>query len=361
MKKTTLNFEGQNSDFYQILRFAFRLLRFISRNGKIILITTIFGIILGSITPTFLSKKYKAELIFVLENAQSANGITNIASQFGLNIGREASGLAGNNLLTLMKSERIIKDVLFQPIDYNHGKDNILELFLNNESTIQSKWEEENINGHVDLIDNPKLDSAVQHLIHKIILTNLNVDKINEDETFVTVSYEGNDPTFAKYFVENLVTTSVNFYIETKMSNANANIAKLEKRVDSVSNELNAAMIKSSADQDANLFVIPASSKVSSIQLQLKTTMLTTLYGELVKNLELSKTMASREEPIITIIDRPHYPKNIQRSKIKFAFIGGAIGFTMVLTLLIGRHILLDFYKIEYKKEIDMCNTPQHP
>jgi len=35
---------------------------------------------------------------------------------------------------------------------------------------------------------------------------------------------------------------------------------------------------------------------------------LQTMYGEVVKNLELSKTMAAIEEPLIQVIDVPRYP-----------------------------------------------------
>ena len=62
------------------------------------------------------------------------------------------------------------------------------------------------------------------------------------------------------------------------------------------------------------------------MQKQIKVTMLTTLYGELVKNLELSKTMAAREEPLITIIDTPHYPLRVRESKLKSALIGSFLG-----------------------------------
>ena len=54
--------------------------------------------------------------------------------------------------------------------------------------------------------------------------------------------------------------------------------------------------------------------------------MLTTLYGELVKNLELSKTMIAREEPLITLIDSPHYPLRVRDSKLKSALIGAFLG-----------------------------------
>ena len=76
-------------------------------------------------------------------------------------------------------------------------------------------------------------------------------------------------------------------------------------------------MVSAGRANDANMFTVQSAAKVSSLEKQMKVTMLTTLYGELVKNLELSKTMAAREEPLITIIDRPHYPLRVRESGLK--------------------------------------------
>jgi uncharacterized protein involved in exopolysaccharide biosynthesis len=54
--------------------------------------------------------------------------------------------------------------------------------------------------------------------------------------------------------------------------------------------------------------------------------MLGTIYAEVIKNLELSKTMAAHNEPLIQVIDSPRFPLEKQRSsliKILLGLIGG--------------------------------------
>ena len=104
-------------------------------------------------------------------------------------------------------------------------------------------------------------------------------------------------------------------------------------------------MVGAANSIDANQFTVQSASKVSSAQKQMKVTMLTTLYGELVKNLELSKTMAAREEPLITIIDRPHYPLRVRESGLKGALFGGVIGWFITVLFFAGREFIRDLNK----------------
>ena len=109
--------------------------------------------------------------------------------------------------------------------------------------------------------------------------------------------------------------------------------------------ELENAMVSAGRANDANMFTVQSAAKVSSLEKQMKVTMLTTLYGELVKNLELSKTMAAREEPLITIIDRPHYPLRVRESGLKGALFGGVIGGFLTVLFFAGREFLRDLNK----------------
>jgi len=104
-------------------------------------------------------------------------------------------------------------------------------------------------------------------------------------------------------------------------------------------------MVGYASAQDQNSFTVQSTAKVPSVQKQMKVTMLTTLYGELVKNLELSKTMAAREEPLITVIDRPHYPLRVRESKLKSAAIGGVLGVFLTLVFLGARAFIQDLNK----------------
>jgi len=59
--------------------------------------------------------------------------------------------------------------------------------------------------------------------------------------------------------------------------------------------------------------------------------MLQTMYGEVVKNLELSKTMAAIDEPLIQVIDVPRYPLNHDGGgMLKYLLVGGVIGMGVV-------------------------------
>ena len=289
---------------------------------------------------------YKASLTFALEQGGGASSFGGLASQFGLSIGGGGEALGGDNLLSLMKSRRIVQDVLLSKINVEGDSVLLINQYIATQTKLKAKWD---TLGLYPIDDkkccDPIQDSAIGVVVKKVTEKSLAVAKVDKKLSFVTVSYTGSDPVFTGAFVELLTAKSTNFYVQTKMANARANIDLLERRVDSVSAEMQAAMVGFASAQDQNSFTVQSVAKVPSVQKQMKVTMLTTLYGELVKNLELSKTMSAREEPLITIIDRPHYPLRVRESKLKSALIGGFLGVFLTLLFLGGRAFLSDLNK----------------
>ena len=289
---------------------------------------------------------YTASLNFALEQGGGSSGLGGLASQFGLSMGGGGEGLGGDNLLSLMKSRRIVQDVLLSKIYVAGDSVLLLNQYVATQAKLKAKWDTLGLYP-VDPLKccDPKQDSAIGVVVKAVSEKSLAVAKVDKKLSFVTVSYTGSDPVFTGAFVELLTAKSTNFYVQTKMANARANIDLLERRVDSVSAEMQAAMVGFASAQDQNSFTVQSVAKVPSVQKQMKVTMLTTLYGELVKNLELSKTMSAREEPLITIIDRPHYPLRVRESKLKSALIGGFLGVFLTLLFLGGRAFLSDLNK----------------
>jgi uncharacterized protein involved in exopolysaccharide biosynthesis len=289
---------------------------------------------------------YTASLTFALEQGGGASGLGGLASQFGFSMGGGGEGLGGDNLLSLMKSRRIVQDVLLSKINVEGDSVLLINQYVATQTKLKTKWDTLGLYP-IDAKEccAPMQDSAIGAVVKDLLEKSLAVAKVDKKLSFVTVSYTGSDPVFTGAFVELLTATSTNFYVQTKMSNSNANIAKLERRVDSVSAELQYAMMGYSAAQDQNSFTVQTTAKVPTMQKQMKVTMLTTLYGELIKNLELLKTMSAREEPLITIIDRPHYPLRVRESKLKSALIGGFLGVFLTLLFLGGRAFLSDLNK----------------
>lgn len=289
---------------------------------------------------------YSATLTFALEQGTKGGGLSGLASQFGMSLGADGAGLAGDNLLTLMKSRRIVEEVLLSQVYVNGDSVLLIDQYVGTWPDLKETWDSLGLypmTGRA-CCGNAQ-DSALGVIIYGITEKMLGVSKIDEEQSFVTVSYTGHDEVFAGHFVELLTQKATEFYIASKMANSHANIAKLQNRVDSVSAELQIAMVGYASAQDQNSFTVQSTAKVPSVQKQMKVTMLTTLYGELVKNLELSKTMATREEPLITIIDRPHYPLRVRESKLKSAVFGGLIGGFLTVLFFAGREFLRDLNK----------------
>jgi hypothetical protein len=290
---------------------------------------------------------YTASLTFALEQGGGGGGLSGLASQFGFALGNSGGdGLGGDNLLTLMKSRHIVEEVLLSQVYVNGDSVLLIDQYVSTSPGLKESWDSFDLYPMTGRACCRNAQDSALGVIVKIISENmLGVTKIDEEQSFVTVSYTGHDEGFAGHFVELLTQKATEFYIASKMANSTANIAKLEQRVDSVSAELQAAMVGYASSQDQNSFTVQSTAKVPSVQKQMKVTMLTTLYGELVKNLELSKTMAAREEPLITVIDRPHYPLRVRESKLKSAAIGGMLGVFLTLVFLGARAFIQDLNK----------------
>ncbi len=290
---------------------------------------------------------YTATLTFSLEQGGGKSSLSGLASQFGFSMGGDGGGMfTGENVLTLMKSRRMVQDVLLSPVEIEGDSVLLVNRFVQTLPELKESWDSLGLYPvQANKQFNRTQDSAIGVVYAMVSDKALAVTKQDEALSFVTLSYSGHDEAFAGAFVEELTARATEFYVESKMANSHANIFKLEQRVDSVSAELQAAMVGYASAQDQNSFTVQSTAKVPSVQKQMRVTMLTTLYGELVKNLELSKTMAAREEPLITIIDRPHYPLRVRESKLKSALFGGVIGGFLTVLFFAGREFLRDLNK----------------
>lgn len=314
------------------------------RKGWILTIALLFAVG-GFIKVKWAKPSYLAKLTFSLEQGGgNSSSLSSLASQFGYSIGSDGGGMfSGENLLALMKSRRMIEDVLLTPIVVEGDSILLIDQYVKSWPKLKESWDSTGLYPYDTLLKRaPKQDSALGVIYYTIIEKSLVVTKKDKDLSFVSVSYTGHDESFTKAFVEQLAAQATDFYIANKTNHNRKNLAKLQRRVDSVTTELESAMLSASRANDANLFTVQSAAKVSSIEKQMKVTLLSTLYGELVKNLEVSKTMAAREEPLITVIDRPHYPLRVRKSGLKGAMLGGALGGFLTVLFYVGRAFLDD-------------------
>ncbi len=311
-----------------------------------IVIAGIFGGAIGFVYAWMQPITYTAKTTFVVEDVKSGpslGGLASLAGQFGVDVGGGGGGglIAGDNILLYFKSESLAREVLLSPWD-SADKQSLADRYIQTHG-LQGKWAENKGIGNMSFqVDYGKTkytrlqDSLLQVIINEHILKKqFGINKIDKKAGFIQLSVTMQDEALAKVYCDKLVDIAVKRYVALKTERQQKTVDKLQARVDSISNLLNRKTSASAALQTAaaTMDVNPLYRTNTAVATELTTrdkTMLATVYGEVVKNLELAKFTLSQETPVIQVIDSVGLPlvKN-RRKEIKSI----AIGFTFVVFL----------------------------
>lgn len=321
---------------------------FLLSKWKLILVFGILGASYGFYKGLTNKPVYTAKLTFAMEEKSSGGfgAYAGIASQFGIDVGGSAGGVfTGENILELMRSRLLIEKTLLSTTTIENKKMLLIDRYIEF-NDLRKEWAKNpslaNLTFHEG--DKPSQNSFQQDSILRTIYVSikdgdLEVGKVDKKLNIVFVKYQSKDQIFAKEFTQRLVENVSQYYIETKTKKSRTNVSILQNRTDSVKRALDSEMYGAALTQDRNQNILRAQGRVSSVQKQMNVKMLSTLYEELVKNLELSKLSLMRDEPLIQIIDSPRLPLESQKTgKIKGLIIGGFLStFIIVLILVLNR------------------------
>lgn len=294
--------------------------------------------------------EYTAKLTFALaEGGDKVGGLGSIASQFGIDImgGSSGGAFSGDNLLELMKSRLLVEKTLLTAVDSNGKQKLLINQYIDFNKPKKPKprkpsdplpvfYSADKLNpDQFSLAQDSFLGKAYWDLVEK----HLTVSKVDKKLAIVSVSFTGNDEWFAKHFTQVLTQNVTEFYVETKTRQMRKNVMMMEHKVDSVKQALGRAMYGVASEVDGNQFLVRGVAKVPQAKKQLEIQVLSTMYGELLKNLELSRTLMAKEQPLIQLIDQPRFPLEKKKSSKLLTAVGGAFlfGFLGVITLLSKR------------------------
>ncbi len=294
----------------------------------------ITGAIIGLLLSIIAQPKYESKITFVLEDSKSGGALgayAGLASQFGIDIGGGSGGVfQGDNILLLLKSKLLVRKALLSSYT-SDNKHSLADQYLIM-SGLKSKWSSNQRLFPVNIPVSVKgaktvysilQDSIVDLIYDKILENNLSVQKIDKKLSFVSVNCISKDELFSKYFVERLVAEATDLYILTKTKRSKTNVEKLTARADSLENLMNAKTYFVANAQDLNLNPVRKLGTVNTELAARDRIILQTIYGEVVKNLEVAKMTLSQETPIIQIIDTPNLPLHkIAYRPFKSIFLG---------------------------------------
>jgi hypothetical protein len=305
---------------------------------------------------SFLKKpEYLARVNFVIEeNKQNAGGLFSaLAGQVGMDLSSLSgmSGiLAGDNVLELLKSPTLLKKVLLTP--YPGDTTNTLAYKY---AEAYGKLEQYNkLAGGAAFNSPPRIggaptaakqqergvvykttrvqDSLLTAISTRIIEKELSVYKPDRKLSVFRLDLTTRDELLSQTIATRLIDQAANLYIETKTKRLKLNVDRLQKKSDSIAALLNyrteASVSKDIINQNPSYVSTEVDVEISNREKN----MLSIIYGDVNKSLDITRTALIQETPTIEIIDTPDLP--LKKTEVKWYF-ALALGFIIGLILFI--------------------------
>jgi uncharacterized protein involved in exopolysaccharide biosynthesis len=279
---------------------------------------------------------YTARISFVVEDAKSSGGglMSALAGQFGLDLGNMAGGsgvLSGDNILQLLKSQSMVRKTLLSAVD-SSSKRSLADVYAETYG-LKEKWKNSSkVNREIDFPAGQKSfarieDSLLQRMEERILEKELSVNKIDRKLSFIELQTTMRNETLSIAFCEHLLKVATDFYVETKTRRLTKNIQRLQAKADSLEYALNR---KTYSAANANRMLLDANPVYAEPEVSAEISardkfVQSTIYAEIIKNLEMNKTAQIQETPTVQIVDTPQLPLNTNRVKIAVAIISGAV------------------------------------
>jgi uncharacterized protein involved in exopolysaccharide biosynthesis len=296
---------------------------------------------------------YTATLSFALDDEKSSGGLSGamgLASSLGFDLGTSAGGaFSGANLIELMKSRTLIERALLNPITVA-GKTNSLADYYIEFSKLGEALNKkpELVSIHYLIDDNRssfslQKDSLLGAIYNNVIVGLLSVSQKDKKVSIINVEVKSENELFSKALTESVVKEVSEFYIDTKSKKAKTNVAILQKKADSIRNELNAAIsgVAQASDNTFNLNPALNIKRTPSTRRQVDVQANSAILTQLVTNLEMAKVTLLKETPLIQVIDKPILPlKKEKVGKLKTLIIGGFLASFILIVIVIIRKSL---------------------
>jgi uncharacterized protein involved in exopolysaccharide biosynthesis len=338
----------QTIKYAELKAVILRFLNYFISQYKIILyitlITSALGLIYGKLQPS----TFKATSTFIVEDksGKGGGGLSGLASQFGIDVGGLTGGGAGlfdgDNILEIIKSRAIIEKVLLTKMEEPASSkgQTIADYYIQIEN-LAPAFESKNINvkslnfaGLTEGAKHTVQQDSILYILYSRINKNLNVEKKNKKSTIITLEVVSGDQVFSKVFAEEVLKQTSDLYIDIKTGNLSRSIDRIQQKADSLQNSLRGIYQKSfQAENATKLYNVNSSLRINTSQTEIAArdkTVSSTLYGEVVKNLETLKLSLINQTPVIQVLDTPKFPLFDQRTPARYSLmIGFAIGFVL--------------------------------
>jgi len=284
---------------------------------------------IGGIIYAYLQKpKFESRLTFALDAGSGDGALSaamNLAARFGLGSSAGQSMFDGDNILEIMKSRRIVEDVLLSVDTFVENKPTTFINYYLEIAGIRKLLDAKPYLKDINFpagIQKPELtyrqDSILNNIYLDFITTNISAERPDKKLSIYEVRVKSLNEKFTKAFTDRLIERTTNFYVDITSKKEKETLEILEKRVASLKDNVSGSIDIKSASQDANLNPAFAAAQAPVLKEQYNVMAYGEAYKEMFKTLEMARYQYLKKIPLLQIIDNAGYPmKKIKQGKLK--------------------------------------------
>lgn len=303
------------------------------------------------------SPKYEAVCTFVLDEKNvGGGGLSSLASSFGVDVGGILGGggslFANDNLLDILQSRRIVETVLLSEVDTAKNTHiTLADLYLKF-SKLQEKYDKKERTAGVHYygcLDRDRLspiqDSILYDVYKRVLKSSFSVDRTNKKTQIFKIAVNAKSEVFCKLMAERVAEETKKLYITVKTGTLQRNVDRLQAKADSLLTLLNGKYYELAETQ-----IVNPNPTIRTISLPTKMAarnelVISTLYTEIVKNLETAKTSLMLQTPNIQNLDTPRLPlEDVKTRRLMTTLLGGVF----LIILFVG-YFTVKFLRLNIK------------
>lgn len=300
--------------------------------------------------------QYRARLTFMVnEDNTKTSGYSNVLA----NLGFSAMGGSDYNLdkiLELSKSNLIVQRVLFH-WDTIAGEEDYLANHMIRTFGYDKRWEGKWLDGTSFQHDSIPAFSRKERYAMKVLYNDMRGTegkvgymRSHYSESSGIMNLEMTTPSeiLSLRLAEVMFDELSSYYIETSIEKSKDTYDQLKEKSDSVRVVLQSKQFALASFEDSNRGLVSKKAAVDRQRIQGDVQMLSVLYAETVRNLEVSSFALKNNTPFIKAIDRPYSPLGKMAPVWYIEMIKGImIGLILGIMFVLGRRVFRDLMKSE--------------
>lgn len=307
----------------------------------------IAGIVSGIAGVYYMSAQkptYESRLSFALDagtNEGGLSGAMNLAAQFGFGLGSGQNMFDGDNIFEILKSRRIIENVLLSSENFT-GKPITLVDFYLELSGLRKAFDEKPLLKNIHFPVGLKRESLTylqDSILNKVFLDfnleNITAERPDKKLSIYELRVKTPDEKLTKIFTDRLIEAASTFYAEITSKKDRETLEILEERVASLKGNVGSSVDTKAATQDANVNPAFAAPQAQALKQQFNMQAYGEAYKEMFKTLEMARYQYLKKIPLLQIIDKADYPmKRIKPSKLRGGLLFAVVSCILLLAVL---------------------------